>query len=503
MRLPRTLRTASFRLAALYVLLFAASVLVLGAVVFWTARGALVQQMRARIATESSLLAGEYPALGLDGIAAAIRRRERGVGALDYRLQSAAGARLAGELPPVSRPGWQTLGVREQPDGADQPERSQALVAALPDGGLLAVGDDLSRLTDVEEAILTALAWAVGLMAVLGIGGGVLLSRGFLHRVDGIARTAEAIIGGDLARRVPVRGAGDDLDRLAATLNRMLDRIESLMENLRQVSNDIAHDLRTPLSRLLQRLEAARAHAGSEAEYARAVDGAAAEAQAILETFGALLRIAQVEAGTARDGFRPVDLGALVETVVEAFAPSAEEDGHRLTGQTARDVVIQGDRELLAQLLVNLVENALRHTPPGTPVAVALAGRPGSGMRLTVTDRGPGVPEAERRHVLRRFYRGERSRTTPGDGLGLSLVAAVAELHGASLSLEDARPGLRAVVSFAPVPAAVHAPARQASTRTHRIGPTPPGGQSAELPSSAAALRRSHSSTNAASGRST
>ena len=327
-------------------------------------------------------------------------------------------------------------------------EPVQALVVALTGGGLLAVGDDLSRLADVQEAILLALAWAVGLMAVLGIGGAVLLSRGFLHRVDGIARTAEAIIGGDLGRRIAVRGTGDDLDRLAATLNRMLDRIADLMDSLRQVSSDIAHDLRTPLSRLLQRLETARSHAGSEADYARAVEGAAAEAQAILETFGALLRIAQVEAGSARDGFRPVDLGTLVETVVDAFAPSAEEQGRRLTGVAAGGIVVPGDRELLTQMLVNLVENALRHTPEGTSVRVEACGGEGRGASLVVADCGPGVPEAERSRVLQRFYRGEASRTTPGNGLGLSLVGAVAELHGATLSLQDARPGLRAVVSF-------------------------------------------------------
>ncbi len=445
-RLPRTLRTASFRLAALYVLLFIASVLVLGVVVFVAAGGVLQEQMRLRVVTESALLVGEYPAMGPDGLAAAIRRRERGVGALDYLLQAPDGTRIAGDLPRVAGTGWVMMKV---PDEENPAERVQALVVRLADGSLLAVGDDMSsRLADIEEAILEALAWAVALMALLGIGGGVLLSRGFLYRVDSIARTAEAIIGGDLGRRVPVRGTGDDLDRLAATLNRMLDRISTLMESLRQVSSDIAHDLRTPLSRLLHRLETARSHAGSAAEYANALDAAAAEAQAILETFGALLRIAQVQGGSPRAGFRPVDLSALVERVVDAFLPSAEEQGFRLAAAAAPGVTVQGDRELLTQLLANLVENALRHTPPGTPIEVGLAARRGSSIRLWVEDHGPGIPEAERARVLQRFYRGERSRTTPGSGLGLSLVAAIAELHDARLMLEDVRPGLRVVLSF-------------------------------------------------------
>jgi len=234
----------------------------------------------------------------------------------------------------------------------------------------------------------------------LGLGAAAWLSHHFLHRVDTISRTAEAIIGGDLARRVPLRGTGDDLDRLAETLNRMLDRIAELMESVRQVSNDIAHDLRTPLSRLGQRLEDARAHAGSVADYERALEGAKADVQALLGTFAALLRIAEVEAGAQRAAFQRVDLSAVVEIVANAFAPAAEDEGRSLVAEVAPGIAVQGDRELLTQMLVNLVENALRHTPVGSHVRLLL-GKRGPDAVLVVEDDGPGVPEAERERILR------------------------------------------------------------------------------------------------------
>jgi signal transduction histidine kinase len=283
---------------------------------------------------------------------------------------------------------------------------------------------------------------------MLGISGGTLLSRAFLGRVDAISRTAEAIIGGDLGHRVPTRGTGDDLDRLADTLNRMLDRIQALMESLRQVSSDVAHDLRTPLSRLYQRLEDARTHARSAAEYESAIDAAIGEAQGLLETFSALLRIAQVEGASARAGFCDVDLTAVTEAVCDAYRPDAEEGGHDITATIAQGVTVSGDKELLTQALSNVLENALRHTPPGTHISIRLIGGAPAGAHLTVEDDGPGVAAADLPRLADRFYRGEQSRTTSGNGLGLSLVAAVAELHGAKLSLDALQPGLRVSLSF-------------------------------------------------------
>ena len=453
--LPWVLRTASFRLTALYVAVFAVSACVLGAAVFLAARSALQEQMTARIGAESTFLRGEFQAGGLDQLLAAIHSRGRGVTALDYLVQDAAGTHLAGEMPAApGQPGWTTVDVPDAREDGGQPERVRALVSDLGGGLLLAVGDDLNRVHEVEEAVATAFLWTVGLAALLGIGGGVLLSRAFLARVDAISRTAEAIIGGDLTRRVPVRGTGDDLDRLAGTLNRMLDRIGVLMESLHQVSSDVAHDLRTPLSRLYQRLEHARTHARSVPDYEAAVDGALREAEGLLDTFSALLRIAQVEGSSPRAGFGRVDLSAVADAIADAYRPDAEEAGHLLAADVAPGLVIHGDQELLTQAAANLVENALRHTPPGTRINVKLSGVPGTGACLAVEDDGPGVEGGDLPRLVHRFYRGERSRTTPGNGLGLSLVAAVADLHGATLHIRNAVPGLRVSLLFPAGPGA-------------------------------------------------
>jgi signal transduction histidine kinase len=251
---------------------------------------------------------------------------------------------------------------------------------------------------------------------------------------------------GDLAQRVPERGTDDDLDRLASTLNRMLDRVAELMDGLRQVSSAVAHELRTPLARLRQRLEAARS-ARSSPEHEAAIDDALLELDAVLDTFGALLRIAQIEAGTCRTGFTDVDLGAIAESVVEAFGPAAEDAGKTLVAAIAPGAHVRGDRELLSQLLANLVENGIRHTPGGVRIEVGVAPT-GTGARAVVADDGPGVPAQERERVLRRFQRLERSRDVPGTGLGLSLVAAIADLHGARIVLEDNAPGLRVRLDF-------------------------------------------------------
>jgi signal transduction histidine kinase len=446
------MRTASFRLAALYALLFTASVLILGLVSLWTIRSALDRQMTDRIEAEVATLQATYQGSGLDALVAAARTRGVGPVALDYAVEQPHGKRLAGVLPKLpARSGWMTVagGPRREDSVVEPAEHLRALVVDLPHDIRLAVGDDLSRIDDVQETVLTAFGWVAFLVAGLGIGGGVLLSLGFLRRVDAITRTAEAIIAGDLTRRIALRGSGDDLDRLAVTLNHMLDRIGALMESLRQVSNDIAHDLRTPLSRLCQGLNAARLTAGAAHDYEQAMDRAIAEAEGILETFGALLRIAQIEAGSRRAGFRAIDFAEVVTTVIEALEPVAEDQHHTLRAELPethpeRDM---GDRELLIQMLVNLTENALRHTPRGCSVVVSLVRIDGA-AELTVSDDGPGVPEDERTRILDRFYRGDGSRSTPGSGLGLSLVAAVAELHQARLLLEDARPGLRVRVRF-------------------------------------------------------
>jgi signal transduction histidine kinase len=284
-----------------------------------------------------------------------------------------------------------------------------------------------------------------------------VLSATFLRRIDAVNRTSRAIVDGNLAARVPTRGTDDELDQLAINLNAMLDRIQTLMEGLRQVSNDIAHDLRTPLGRLRQRLEATRHGAKTVAEYEIATEAALKETDAILETFSALLRIAQIEAGTRRSAFANVDLSDLVRSVAETYAPVAEEMGDAIGTNVVDDVTVKGDRQLLVQMLANLVENAIRHTPRGTTIRITLTHGP-NGIEVRIADDGPGIPETEREKVFRRFYRLEQSRTTPGGGLGLALVKAVADLHGISMRLENRRPGLEVVLVLPTVSRTSRAP---------------------------------------------
>jgi len=435
-------RSASLRLAAIYTAAFALAVVVMGAVTLVTTRATLKQQFDDRINAEASALAQEFRTEGLTGVLQAVRERERTPGALDYGLVDAKGAPLAGELAGSKSPlGWSNLASPEQ-----NGHTIRVLTTQLPDGDRLVVGDDDARDDALERSVLAGFAWAFAGVVVLGLLGGYALSYDVRRRLDAMTGAADAISLGDFTRRIPVRGSDDDLDRLALTFNRMLDRITTLMDSLRQVSSDVAHDLRTPLTRLRQRLEASQASETS-AERTAAITAALSEVDAILETFAALLRIAQIESGARRAAFRPVDLTALARSVAADFAPSAEDAGQTLRLDADDDLVVEGDGELLTQMLVNLVENALRHAGPSAAVRI-IAARRGAGAALTVADDGPGVPEVERERVFDRFYRLERSRSTPGSGLGLALVAAVARLHGAVVTLRDARPGLEAEVRF-------------------------------------------------------
>jgi signal transduction histidine kinase len=275
-----------------------------------------------------------------------------------------------------------------------------------------------------------------------------LLGTNFLRRIDTITRTSRAIMEGDLAARIPERGTHDEIDQLVASLNAMLARIQQLMDGLRQVSSDIAHDLRTPLGRLRQHLEDARERATTTADYSAATEAAIEEADALLETFSALLRIAQVEAGAQKSAFAPFDVSALLKSLGETYEPVAEDSHHALEVQVEPGAALTGDRQLIAQLVSNLLENALRHTPEGTKVRLALR-RQADGFEIEVADNGPGIPAPEHDKVFDRFYRLDRSRSTSGSGLGLAMVKAIAGLHGLAIRLEDAKPGLRVVLQTA------------------------------------------------------
>jgi signal transduction histidine kinase len=431
------------RLAAIYTSAFALATALLGVVILLTTRSALIQEFDTRIRTETASVLVDYSQGGLAGLTDEIDQRARTPGELDYGVQTASGAPVLGRL--ASAPalaGWSMV-HRPGPGGA---RRLKILTTVLPNGDRLLVGDDFGRIEAVQRQVADSFLLAFAGVAILGVVGGFALNRAVRRRMSAISATAEAIIDGDLARRVPLDRSQDDIARLARTINRMLDRIGNLMDSLRQVSGDVAHDLRTPLTRLRQRLELAARRAGDAAHRAE-IEGALAEVDSILNTFAAILRIAEVEAGGRRAAFEPLDLAALARTVFEDYAPAAEDAGKTLTLHAPLPCGIEGDPPLITQMLVNLLENAITHTPRGAGIALVVEAR-AEGVTLSVRDDGPGVPEVELERVWRRFYRLERSRSAPGSGLGLALVAAVAKLHRARARLQDARPGLEAVVVF-------------------------------------------------------
>jgi len=289
--------------------------------------------------------------------------------------------------------------------------------------------------------------WSSAITLVLAFAGGALMSGGLLRRIETISRTARDIMAGDFSRRIPVRGTGDEFDHLVASLNAMLERNEAAMESVRQVSNDIAHDLRTPLTRLRQRLDLAQRRARSVEEWRRAAEGCISDMDAILETFGGLLGIAQIESGMPTRRFTKVDLSELLRTVMEVYQPMAEEKEQPFTADIASGLTVWGDRELLTQMIANVIENAMKHSPTGASIGLVTSESP-STIAVAVSDSGPGIPTEERARVFQRFYRLERSRSTPGSGLGLSLVEAIAALHQMGIELTDNGPGLRVTLRF-------------------------------------------------------
>ena len=449
-------RRAGVRFALLHTFVFVISVAAVGFVAEVLVTRALKDQASKRVIGETAELVEEFKQYGSEAFHKLIdTQTASGKSHLHYAVLGGDGQWVAGEhlvaraaasLPPLSTP----IPVQVKLSGSDAFLLTRR---SLDDGTVLVVADDLGSVEDVEDVVSSAFAIVLAISIALGLASGFLLTGELLRRVNAVTQTAEAIIAGDLTRRIAPTGAGDEFDRLGATLNVMLDRIVGLMDNLRQVSDDIAHDLRTPLSRLRQSLEHTRTHAAMEQDYELAIERAIEEVDGLLATFSALLRIAQVEAGARRQAFRAVDLTEVVETVCEAYAPALEDGGRSITSDIATGVVLNGDRDLLAQMFANLIENAIGHTPPRTAIRVRLRGigTDGSGALAEVCDDGPGIPLDEHEKVFRRFYRLERSRTTPGNGLGLSAVAAIAELHGAMITLSNADPGLRVTVRFPPL----------------------------------------------------
>ncbi|HEY0266073.1 MAG TPA: ATP-binding protein [Rhizomicrobium sp.] len=434
----RLVQNEGFRIAAVFLGIFMLAAAALSASVLFIVdaefRDQIVQFAQADIAAVRQ----GYDTEGIGEAREVIAQRMAAPGASDYFLLQQGSRRLAGNLTPMAP----RIGVFTLPGGGAQSSHAMSSHAMsshaiLGTGIFLAPGlyafsgSDLNHADQARAHILQALGWVLLGASLLGIAGGILVSRSFLARTGAIAQACRAIMAGNLAARIPLRGTTDELDRLSQTINTMLDRIVALMENLRQVTSDIAHDLRTPVTHLRHRLERARGQAASPADYDAAMEAAIAAADEILALFAALLRIAQIEGGSRRAGFAALELGGLLAHLRDIFAPVADDAGHRLE-LVGAPATVSGDRELLLQLFSNLIENAIVHTPRGTVITVTMANG-ADGVRVTVVDDGPGVPREEHAKLFRRLYRREASRTTPGYGLGLALVAAIAELHGARL----------------------------------------------------------------------
>lgn len=396
------------------------------------AEAALRGQLDLTLAAEAESLIREYELLGLPGLAAQADAAARRAGPILVLLRTADGHAMGGALPLWEPPLLRGYATMEKAAG-HPPLR--LLGAVLPGGANLLVAADL---TPVEGAA-AALAWTPPAVALAAALGALLLgfvgARRLEQRLAAVGVAARAVMDGDLARRLPLAGRGDEFDRLVDNVNALLARIEALVAAQRQVTDDIAHDLRTPLSRLRQRLEGALASPRDPAADEEALAAATAELDAVLATFAALLRIARAESGAARAGFQRVDLSALVEGMAETYLAAAEEAGRELRAEVAPGLAVAGDAALLRQAVANLLDNALLHGGPH----VTLRLRPGPAIE--VADDGPGIPAGEREAVTRRFHRLDASRATPGTGLGLALVAATARLHGGAFRIEDGEGG--------------------------------------------------------------
>jgi len=445
MRAVRPLfESATFRVALLYMAMFALSVAALLGFIHYATAGYLARQTDAAIAQETAELANRFRAGGVQALAREITNKStaniggRSVYLLvDEEMEPIAGNlnRWPEEVEPTTE-GWLEMSLTG-PRGESVPARARVF---RPGGKLhLLIGRNVAEQHAFRKLIVGATGWGLLLSLVLAIVGGLLMSRTITRRLERINRTAQEVMAGDLDRRIPQSGADDEFERLTRNLNRMLDQIQYLMDSVRQVSDNIAHDLRTPLTRLRWRLE----HLADvdEKERGELIEQAVADADGLLNTFQALLRIAEAEAGN-RDRFARLDVGAVVRDVGELYEPVAADSNQVLEVDGPDALYVQGDRDLLFQAMANLVDNAVKHSPaPGT-IRIGATQR-GNHVEIVVADSGPGIPADQREAVLQRFVRLESCRKSPGSGLGLSLVNAVARLHGGEVELEDNEPGLR------------------------------------------------------------
>ncbi|BAT61204.1 sensor kinase CusS [Variibacter gotjawalensis] len=456
--LGKFLRTTAFKLSLLYLTVFALFAALLLGYFAWNTKRLITEQITQTVDAEILGLAEQYRQAGLRRLVLIVDGRSRRPGSSLYLVTSANGEGVAGNIVPLDagildKPGWTETSYRRLDDSQARPERALVRVFHLQGGYRLLVGRDLEERERLNEIVLSAGRWSIAVVIILGLAGGFFITRRVLRRVDAMTDTTQTIMAGNLSGRLRVTGTGDEFDRLASHLNAMLERIEALMSGLKEVSDNIAHDLKTPLTRLRNRCEAALRTAKSDTDYRAALEATIDESDRLIQTFNALLMIARAESGQAQGPVKEFDAAQVAHDVGELYEPLAEEQGISLVVEAEPGLMMTGSRELVSQAIANLVDNAIKYgakrdgETARARITVSAQQTDGE-VLLSVADNGPGIPEADRSRALERFVRLESSRSAPGSGLGLSLVSAVARVHGGKVNLEDNAPGLKAVIAL-------------------------------------------------------
>lgn len=455
-------QTTTFRLSVIFLLVYSLTTVVALGYIYWNTNVLLIRQLNQTVNAEIQGLAEQYRQGGVTLLASVVAERAVAPGNSLYLVTDQQGKHISGNLKNISQELWNTIGDvrfsynRKIDDEKVETRHAFAKVFRLPQGFRLIVGRDVED-RRVFEQLMTSVWLGLAMITVIGLVGGWLVSRNLLSRIDQVTAASQAIMQGNLSERIPVNGSGDELDRLSHNLNEMLGKIEHLMNGVRDVSDNIAHDLKTPLNRLRNRIEAALHHHNGQNTYRETLEKTIEEADNLIKTFNALLSISQMEAGASSENRMRLHLSAIVHDIAELYEPVMDEDNIRLQTDIADDIYIYGDRQLLGQAVTNLLDNAMKYgvsdrKAQHTKNVITL------GLRtivldnhktyadIHISDSGPGIALKDREHVLKRFVRLEQSRSQPGSGLGLSLVAAVVQIHGGTLHLEDNRPGLKATI---------------------------------------------------------
>ena len=456
--LGKLFNTTAFKLTLVYLTVFALFAAFLLGYFAWNTRRLITEQITRTVDAEITGLAEQYNQGGIRRLVFIIDARARRPGSSLYLVTTFTGDGLAGNVGVLGEgvlehTGWTETVYRRLDDAEGTEHHALVRIFQLPSGFRLLVGRDLDERERLYDIILAAGQWSIAIVIVLGLAGGFFVARRVLHRVDAMTETSRTIMAGDLSGRLPTVGSDDELDRLAVNLNVMLERIEALMRGFKEVSDNIAHDLKTPLTRLRNRAEEALRIGRGERDYRAALEATIEESDELIRTFNALLMIARAESGQGSTPMTEFDAAEIAHGVGELYDPLADEKGLALRVEADLPVPVRGNRELVTQALANLVDNAIKYAGPelalanGAPAEVVLkASAAGDQITLSVSDQGPGIPAADRDHAVERFVRLEQSRSEPGSGLGLSLASAVAHLHGGTLKLEDNGPGLRATL---------------------------------------------------------